>query len=46
MRELIRRSLRAGYKLPGAPEMQQWCQNTLGFEPDMRQMQRFLHDLR
>jgi hypothetical protein len=46
MREVIRRSLREGYKLPSAPEMQQWCLNTLGFEPDLRQMQRHLHDLR
>jgi hypothetical protein len=46
MREVISRALRAGYKLPNAPEMQEWCENTLGFEPDMRQMQRFLRDLR
>ena len=46
MREVIRRALRAGYKLPKAPEMQEWCENTLGVEPEIRQMQRFLLDLR
>ena len=46
MRELIGRALRAGYKLPKAPEMQEWCENTLGVELEIRQMQRFLLDLR
>ena len=46
MREVIRRALRAGYKLPKAPERQEWCENTLGVEPEIRQMQRFLLDLR
>jgi hypothetical protein len=46
MRELIGRALRAGYKLPKAPEMKEWCENTLGVELEIRQMQRFLLDLR
>ena len=45
MREVIRRLL-AGKKLATAPEMQEWCGNTLGVEPEIRQMQRFLLDLR
>jgi hypothetical protein len=46
MREVIGRALREGYKLPKAPEMQEWCKNTLEVEPEIRQMQRFLLDLR
>jgi hypothetical protein len=45
MREVIRR-LRVGEKYPNAPTMLQWCQNKAGFQPDIRQMQRFLRDLK
>jgi hypothetical protein len=44
-REVIRRLL-AGEKYPSAPAMLQWCQNKAGFEPDQRQMQRHLLDLK
>ena len=43
-RELIRRA-GAGEKMPTAPQMLQYCQNTLHFEPDIRGMQRLLRDL-
>jgi hypothetical protein len=43
-REVIRR-LRKGEKFPNAPAMLQWCRNKLGFEPEVRQMQRHLRDL-
>ena len=43
--EVIRRLI-AHEKYPKAPEMLEWCQIKLGFEPDLRQMQRFLHDLK
>src|SRR5262249_11786807 len=43
-RELIRR-VRAGKRDPTAPEMLQWCQENLGGEPDIRQMQELLRDL-
>ena len=46
MREVIRRLRRSGEKLPSAPAMQQWCKDRLGVEPNIRQMQRFLRDLR
>ena len=44
MREVISGPTR-GYKLPKAPEMQEWCEEG-GVEPEIRQMQRFLLDLR
>jgi hypothetical protein len=43
-RELIRRA-RAGQKMPTAPQMLQYCQNTLRWEHDIRAMQRLLRDL-
>jgi len=43
-RELIRRA-RAGKRDPTAPEMLQWCENNLGSQPDIRQMQKLLRDL-
>ena len=43
-RELIRRA-RAGEEMPTAAQMCQFCQNTLGWQPDIRQMQRLLRDL-
>jgi len=44
-REVIRQ-LRVSEKFPNAPTMLEWCQNKLGFQPDVRQMQRFLRDLK
>ena len=44
-RELIRRA-RAGEEMPTAAQMCQFCQNTLCWQPDIRQMQRLLRDLR
>jgi hypothetical protein len=44
-REVIRR-LRVGEKFPSAPMMLEWCDKTAGFQPDIRQMQRFLRDLK
>jgi hypothetical protein len=43
-RELIRRA-RAGEEMPTAAQMCQFCQNTLCWQPDIRQMQRLLRDL-
>jgi hypothetical protein len=45
VRELIRRA-RAGEETPTAPEMCQFCQDTLNWQPDIRQMQRLLRELR
>src|SRR6516225_8838695 len=45
-REVIRR-LQHGERFPSAPAMLQWCVNNLnGFEPNLRQMQDHLRDLR
>jgi hypothetical protein len=44
-RELIRRA-RAGEQMPTAAQMCQFCQDTLRCQPDIRQMQRLLRDLR
>jgi hypothetical protein len=43
-RELIRRA-RAGEDEPTAAQMCQFCQNKLGWQPDLRAMQRLLRDL-
>jgi hypothetical protein len=40
------RRLRVGEKFPSAPAMLEWCQKKAGFQPDIRQMQRFLRDLK
>ena len=45
MREVIRR-LRASEKMPKAPAMLQFCEDTLGYQPDIRAMQRLLRELR
>jgi len=44
MREVIRRLL-AGKKMPKAPAMLQFCEDTLGYQPDIRAMQRLLREL-
>lgn len=44
MREVIRRLL-AGEKMPKAPAMLQFCEDTLGYQPDIRAMQRLLREL-
>src|SRR5262245_50585055 len=44
-REVIRR-LRRHEKFPSAPTMRQWCQDRLGVELSLRQMERHLRDLR
>jgi len=44
MREVIRRLL-ASEKMPKAPAMLQFCEDTLGYQPDIRAMQRLLREL-
>jgi hypothetical protein len=43
-RELIRRA-RAGKSTPTAPEMLDFCEQSLGWQPDIRAMQRLLREL-
>jgi hypothetical protein len=43
-RELIRRAL-AGEKTPTAPDILKYCGRELGWEPDIRAMQRLLREL-
>jgi hypothetical protein len=43
-RELIRRA-RAGEKMPTARQMCQWCEDNVGYQPDIRAMQRLLREL-
>ena len=43
-REVIRRA-RAGKPMPQAPEMLQYCQQELDWEPGLRTMQEYLRDL-
>jgi hypothetical protein len=44
IREVIRRA-RDGKEMPTAPEMCQFCEDTLSWQPDIRAMQRLLRDL-
>jgi hypothetical protein len=39
------RIIRAGERMPTAAKMAQHCEDTLGFQPDIREMQRLLRRL-
>ena len=41
MRELLKRA-KAGKPLPSAPDMLKFCEEALGWEPDIRSMQELL----